>query len=48
MLRRAVEERADISAALKAVVPTFRAPDEINKTAEDAEEMKEAGEPLTV
>ncbi len=48
LLRRAVEERADISAALKAVVPTFRAPDEINKTAEDAEEMKEAGEPLTV
>ena len=47
-LRSAVEARGDISAALKAVVPTFHAPEEVNKTAEEAEKMKEAREPVTV
>jgi FlaA1/EpsC-like NDP-sugar epimerase len=48
ILRRAVEEAqgeisaSKIKAALHQVVPTFRNPDKVNKTAANAEEMKEA------
>ena len=49
-LRRAVETGDDekTRAALRLAVPTFRAPSEINKDASEAEEMKEAKQPVAV
>ena len=50
VLVNAVEECKDgldqtaVVEAMKSVVPTFHDPDEVNKTAEKSEEMKEAGE----
>ena len=49
LLRRAVKESEGVVSsplvkeALKTVVPTFREPDELNKTASECEEMKLAG-----
>ena len=50
VLKRAcLTESDDIARkALKAVVPTFRSPEEVNATAEESEEMQTQNEPATV
>ncbi len=42
ILRRTLEEEGDILAAVQATVPTFRSPEEVNRAAAMAEEMKNA------
>ena len=43
VLMQAVNDHGDIKAAIAEVVPTYRDPDEVNKIAAEAEEMKLAG-----
>ena len=43
ILKRAIDEGTSVRNAISEVVPTYHAPDEVNKNAEHSEEMKLAG-----